>query len=319
MAEKAHATILDRLNPPSQVEKNFAPQLELLTQMTNYASNLIPRAYGSSPKQLEDIIVCYAMLKQFTSMLDAVEVLVRAGAVYAAFLQARTAFEVSLYIAWVLVADAKRKAAHYYVGNIRESRLWALRVSKGTAEGSAFLKDMGQLGVDILSQGPSLDADSAKHISETNTILSRPEFAQINADFDALQAKGRRGHEPHWYQVLGKSSIRAIAKELQHLPDYVIYYGKGSQVVHSGSFSDHFHFVTRGAEASTVRTLNDLPTLLNFVCGNAILTFRSVLGFYRNAELPEFGRMYVQEWRGAFVNIPGVNTVVGQPMDSKKE
>lgn len=37
-------------------------------------------------------------------MLDAVEVLARAGAVHAAFVPARAAFEASLYIEWILAS-----------------------------------------------------------------------------------------------------------------------------------------------------------------------------------------------------------------------
>jgi hypothetical protein len=49
--------------------------------MVNYATNLMPRAFGSSEKQMADLMVCYGFLKQFATMLDAAEVLLRAGSV----------------------------------------------------------------------------------------------------------------------------------------------------------------------------------------------------------------------------------------------
>lgn len=130
MSDPPHPTLLNRQEAIDAVTKHYAPQLNLLTEMTNFASNLIPRAFNSSEKQLRDVIVCFSLLKQFTTMLDAVEVLVRQGAVHAAFAPARVAFEASLYIEWMLVSDGEKKATHYFVGNLRDERLWGCEYSK---------------------------------------------------------------------------------------------------------------------------------------------------------------------------------------------
>lgn len=52
----------------------------MLTDVVNYTSNLIARVYERSERKLRDVIVCYVLLKQFASMLDAVEMLARVGA-----------------------------------------------------------------------------------------------------------------------------------------------------------------------------------------------------------------------------------------------
>jgi len=44
------------------------------------------------------VIVCFTFLKQIAAMLDVIDVLVRAGAITAAFVHARVAFEAALYL-----------------------------------------------------------------------------------------------------------------------------------------------------------------------------------------------------------------------------
>ena len=311
MPETPHKILMDRESSPRVMAERYAPQLNLLTEMANYTSNLIPRAYQNSERQLRDVIVCFTLLKQVGTMLDAVDVLARAGAVTAAFVPARVAFEASLYLEWMLVSDGAKKAAHYYVGNIRAERLWAKRATSGSRESSVFIEDMKQLGVDLYTGRTELDSEAAKLIAEADAILGQPSLVEANAAFDTwIAARARPGktppREPEWYKVLGKSSIRSIAKELLRLPDYIVWYGKGSQVVHSQSTKDHVKFQKSGTVAHPFRNLAGVHYLLNFVFCNAMHTFMRVLAFYRSDELPQWGVRYVQEWRSAFTNIPEI-------------
>jgi hypothetical protein len=226
------------------------------------------------------------------------------------FVNARAAFEASLYIEWILVSDGEKKATYYVVGNFRGERLWAQRVAKGAPEAATFLEEMGQIGSDILSQQPNLESEADAFMAEANRILAQPGFAEASAAFDAYIAahprRGRAHYEPEWYAVLGKPTIRSIAKELKRLPDYIVYYSKGSQIVHSSSYKEQIRFKKEGAIAHPIRNLADAHTLFNFVCSNALYTFMRVLAFYRNAELPRFGERYVREWRTAFTHIPRI-------------
>jgi hypothetical protein len=134
MKEKEFKLILDREKHEADVRQHFSKHVELLIDLANYGSNLIPRAYDSSGKKLEDIVVIGILLKQVVSMIDAVEVLISKGAVGPAMLQARAAFEASLYIDWILKWEPEKKAKYYYVSNLRNQRLWVLRFKTGTQE-----------------------------------------------------------------------------------------------------------------------------------------------------------------------------------------
>jgi hypothetical protein len=302
MPESQHSSLHDREQAAGLVAQHYAPQLELLIQLVNYASNLIPRAYNSSEKKMRDVIACYAFLKQFASMLDAVEVLLRAGAVNASFVPARVAFEASLYLEWLLVSDGEKKANYYYVGDIRRQRVWGLRAQKATKENTDFLKEMRRLGEDILANRPTLEAEGAKHVTEAERILALPELADVNAAFDAYK-KQHRNREPEWYKVLGKRSLKDIARELQMIPEYLMFYGHGSRVAHSASFRDHLRFKAKGVTASPLRNAEGVHNAFNYTFSTALVVFQRVLAFYRPAELRQFSATYLREWRTPFVNI----------------
>ena len=237
--------------------ERFGPQLNLLTELVNYTSNLIPRAFLSSKKDLRDVVVCYILLKQFAVMVDAVDTLARAGAITAAYLPARAAFEASIYIEWILVSEGAKKATYYYVGHVRAERLWGRRAAKAYPECALFVEDMKQLGEDLYTHRADFDAEGRKIISDADSVLAQPRFSEANSAFDAWLAsrnksRHKSSHEPEWYKVLGKPSLRSIAKELMRLPDYLIYYGKGSRVMHSFSTKDHVEF-QKGGGAVAIR------------------------------------------------------------------
>ena len=97
MREIPHQGILNREESQAVVEKRLTKQVELLQDLANYGSNLVIRAYDSSPKKMAEIVVCGVLLKQVVAMIDASEVLLSAGCSHATFLPARTAFEASIY------------------------------------------------------------------------------------------------------------------------------------------------------------------------------------------------------------------------------
>src|SRR5690349_613502 len=110
--EQPHA-LLDREAAIRDVARALGKHLELLRDMTNYGSNLVVRAYHSSPMGMSDLVVCGVLLKQVVAMLDSVEVLLSAGTAHGAHLPARAAFEASAYLEWILVSDSDRKARCY--------------------------------------------------------------------------------------------------------------------------------------------------------------------------------------------------------------
>jgi hypothetical protein len=57
MREKTLASVLNREQATSHAEEHFADQISLLRDLTDYGSNLLFRAFNSSPKDLPAVVV----------------------------------------------------------------------------------------------------------------------------------------------------------------------------------------------------------------------------------------------------------------------
>jgi Family of unknown function (DUF5677) len=150
-------------------------------------------------------------------------------------------------------------------------------------------------------QGPP-QTEANEQLERLDAVLSSEQFHQINTAFEQYKA-ARKGGEPQWYKVAGKHNIREIAIELRKLPEYIIYYAQGSEVVHSASYSDHVKILVRGARASPVRDLTGTHNVFNAAASIALILFQRVLAFYRPRELPRFGQKYLEDWRPAYRTI----------------
>ena len=74
MSDESHKAVLDRefaiegANP-------FKDALELLNELIDYGTNLVPRAFLSSPRDVKAICVIFVQLRQFIVHLDGVAIL----------------------------------------------------------------------------------------------------------------------------------------------------------------------------------------------------------------------------------------------------
>ena len=284
--------------------EHFAKQTTLLRDLASYGSNLIIRAYDSSPKKMADIVVCGVLLKQIVAMVDACEVLVSAGCGQAAFLPARTAFEASIYLDYILASDGERRATRYVVGNYRRERLWAERVTPGTSAAAAYRQLPESLGVDVKALYARLGSDAAKHLAEVNRILSQAELQPIDAEFD--KARGKKPRDPEWYTLDGLTSIRQVANQVGRLPEYEVFYSRGSQVTHTGSYKDHVLFNKGQVRLKPIRHLEDIKDLVMAIVSCCFASYKNVLNEYRPGELAAFGKKYLEDWRDAFLSVPQV-------------
>jgi hypothetical protein len=223
--------------------------------------------------------------------------------VHASFAQIRIAFEVSLQIQWMLEKNMSERGVYYYVSEIRRQRIWGLRAQAKTPEHSQFLKDLGYANY------PDFEKEGTSHAKKADTILALPEYSLADAAFGAFKKKHKLKHEPAWYKVLGVKSIAAMARVLGRDAEYAIFYGKGSEVVHSSTYVDHFKIVATGATITPVRNVQEAHFAFGSIFATALQAFRPVLKFYRPDELPAFAQTFTTEWRDAFRSIKRVKIV----------
>ena len=308
MREKEFKLILDREKHKVDVKQYFSKHIDLLIDLANYGSNLIPRVYGSSNKKLEDIVVIGVLLKQVVSMIDAVEILISKGAVGPANLQARAAFESSLYIDWILKSESEKKAKYYYVSNLRNQRLWALRFKPGSPEKEIFSKDFQYLDEHLKTTDlEDVEKQAEKELADIDSLLTRNGWNEINLEFEKEKKKKKTGAETYWYKMFGVTSIRQLAKQVDRLGEYDLFYSRSSEVMHATSYGDHIQFSKGTVSFEPIRQLKDLHIVLRFITLVAISSYVSILKHYRYGELSHFRLKYVRDWRDAFLNIPSVS------------
>jgi hypothetical protein len=180
----AHFLLIQSL---AYASEQLKPWTNLLQNLANYGSHLIPRAYSSSGKTLGDAVLIDVLLRQLVAMIDAIEILLCRSAVHAATLQLRAMFEASVYIDWMLAGDRENKAAYYYVHNLLRLRRWAMRVQSGTAESSGFEDIMNKAGLPVdetlgnegKNQAQEIDRVLPSKVRRNSRRISRLEKAEM--------------------------------------------------------------------------------------------------------------------------------------------
>lgn len=302
IGESEFPPLLDRGKAVADVKRAFSAQLEMLRDVTNYGTNLIPRCYGSSDKALKDIVVIATLLRQVVAMLDGVELLVSNGSVHTAALQARALFEASAYIDWILSADSEKKATYYYVHNLRRQRRWAQRFQQGSPEATAF----AALGADLPSfrdQG-AID-QAARTLKDIDRVLSQTAFAVASQAFDKCAPKSGKCDKP-WYLPLGPRSVSGILSAVGRSAEYTIFYSTWSETMHSSNYAQHVRVGQGTITFEPIRHLSGFRSLFTFTAATVLHTYRKILEHYRPGELPAHSRKYLENWQKGLMEVPTI-------------
>jgi hypothetical protein len=302
--------ILDRGKHKHDFDEHFLEVESLLKDITNYGSNLIPRCFASSKRNLEDTIIIGTLLKQVVAMVDAAEILISNAALYSSHLQARAGFEASLYIDWILKSDTEKKAKYFYVSNLREDKLWAQRMAGTSPDQAKFEPIIEEMGFHLVEDADEMSKKAKKQIAEIDEILSGTSFKDINIHVQHYKDQKRLDYEPSWYSPLGISSVRKIAIDVGRLMEYVIYYSLTSEIMHSSRYHHHMGFKDGKLIFEPIRCLKEIKNLINFIFSCTMGTYMKILKHYRPDELPAFGRKYIEDWRKPFLTVKSVQYAV---------
>jgi len=272
---------------------HFKDAINLLNELLDYGTNLIPRAYTSSPKDLKAICVIFVQLRQFLEHLDGVATLIASGSPGTANLQLRSLLETSHVMEWLLKNDTEAKVNHLYVANLRQRKHWQSTAIPGTTEAARHATAAAAI---------SLNADQLKEIADEvariDTLLGQAPFDLINAKFER-HYQARNFDEP-WYKVYGAASIRKIADELGKLKEYTYIYSPFSGVSHGSDMWKNIVIGDQNIQVNPLRQPQHIPGVVRLAASFALHVYRLVLQEYRAAEEENFSRKYMIEWRTRF-------------------
>jgi hypothetical protein len=302
IGENEFRGLLHREAAISDAKRAFSEQLKVLNDVVNYGTNLIPRCFNSSEKTLKDIVILGVLTRQVIAMLDAIEILVSNGAVYASDLQARALLEATVSIDWILQGEIEKKANYFYVHDLRKRRRWAQVAQPGSAEATAFAAVApGLASLD----NPNIIERAKEAVDEIDRVLSQPEFHNITRVFD--EWRGSSKSDRHWYRPLGIKSVSGMMDAVGRSAEYIVFYSHWSGTMHSSNFGQHVEIGEGKVTFKNLRLLSGFQALFQFSLACAFHTYRKILDLYRPGELRVFNTKYLERWRTAFIHVPRIN------------
>lgn len=295
--ETPHRILLDRDLVRVELRDRHGPSLDLLDEVVNYGSNLIPRCLDSSEKDVVAAIVVGVMLRHGVSMLDATAVLAREGSVVCAWATTRALVESWISAAFVLKADSKNRARHYYVWNVRQERRWARRIADETPEAHAFRHVWQRFGIVNTENEAETAREEAERLGQH---LSRPSYAEIDAEFER---SARPSHDRWWFHPLGFGSLRDLAREVDKLPEFDLVYSLASEVAHGTNLKTGIRFGDGELRLLRIRATEGFEQLCSFTLSVSFEFYRMMLGQFRSGEESNFARKYVEEWQPRYMRL----------------
>jgi hypothetical protein len=294
MTEMAHPNVLDRNAPREFVQAEYAAQLEVLSEVVNYGTNLLVRCMATNKQRFESPIAL-SVLSQAIRMLDGFHVLISVGAVDTAKLQQRAIFEAYLNLAWILREDSEKRSRDYLVWYLRRQLARLHRVKEGTEANNDLKTDLvaGSIPFDT-SLFSSACNEVDDHLDRIRSLLSTSPLKETSEQFDMLPPRQR--HAP-WYVLSGVNNLRMLAHRLNERAVYDVIYTELSDVAHALNMSDHVKVGSSVVEFEPVRNLADLRRDFVLTSSLAMQVYRVTLSYFRPEELPNFATKFATEWR----------------------
>jgi hypothetical protein len=303
---KSHKAVLDRENAV-EAAKHFKDSLDLLNDLLDYGTYLVPRAFVSSPRDLKAICIIFFQFRQFLVHLDGVATLATAGNCATATLQLRSLLETAHTLEWLLTSDTSAKINHLCVANLRKRRRANSMLVPGSPEAA---RDPGAAGRTTLT--PDQLREITDEITKIDTRLASPPFNTINAKFESTYAK--RGYDSPWYEVYArpakhKLSLRTISDEINRAEEYTHIYSPFSNVSHGSDIWKSIAVGDQGVQMNPIREPQSVPQVVQLAATFALRVLRIVIMQYRAGEEESFDRKYVKDWRTRFFKKYNVNVL----------
>lgn len=286
--------------------KHLEAHVKLVGELAAYGSNLLVRCFGDRSNKLEDIIILSCLFRQHLIHLDAIYVLLSRGCVYACYAHLRAMIEEQISLQWILKSDTPYRAKCLYVWNLRKRKRINKRTDKATPEGVTFATKIKEYSGTVAAlQTDIMSAEANKQNADIDAILSSPELAKIDRQFEALKTP-KRDFDKEWFTPAGISSVAMMARDVDLEALYYVFYDKYSEVMHSSGFFDHLHVDEDGASIEQIRSPEDFDGVLKMAYNCAFAFYRLIIVRYRPGEDVNFSLKYMQEWRERAMQVPKI-------------
>lgn len=295
MTDSPFLPLLNRQFAIKSIQK-YSMQLELLEDLVNFGSSLMPRLVPDGAETPTDGLLVFHLAREVIVQIDTLQVLLANGCVPGAASVCRSLVEKHHLCLWSLSGDLERKMQHLFVGGLRSDRQRARAAMSGHKENDALGSLKHQLAQTHI---PGQSAQRSKVIDDR---LKLSDVADIDSAFDKLSAK--LGYDPSWAAVYcsnraqnkHRGSSRRIAEEIGKLADYQIYYTDYSTRTHGQAVLSNIAIGNGHIDVANIRDVDDFKTTYFLAINYAFELYKALLEHYLPSEVPAFCAMAIKNW-----------------------
>ncbi len=267
-----------------------------MDQCVNYGTHLILKCDRAAGEK--QVLAAVMLGLHVVEVLDAIAVLVRKCCVDAAKNLLRNQMEAMFGIAYMAQGDSERKAIQYIVAHAHARIDWYRKLDP-TVETGKQLK--AQLKRDSTFHELEIVAlDTEDNIRNLENMLARPEYATVEADWQAMhrQKKG----QIWWYSLNGgPKRIEELATAVGDSGWYEVLYRIYSGEIHATNALGSLHAThdKRGAY-QPLRYPTDLPMVASIAISMGLRTYRSLIDMLLPDEKQQYADWYAKEIKPSY-------------------
>ena len=303
--------ILDAAYGKAVVDRYLRTQIDVASDVREYGSLLVVRAFESSPKGLREIVAIPVLLRHVLAMFDATLLCLENGAVYASDVPLRAMLEGNLALAWLTKVGTELELRVFYVATLRAERSWVKQLIPGTPEfAAAHRLDAGSRGT-LSHATPKMIEEARDRMREITAFLARRSWRDTNSRFcftsRGKKRKLRPGRDLPWYKVGRPGSYRTMAKDLGREDEAHNLYRSLSYTTHALRIKAQAALDGNVVRFEPIRGVEGFKQAFTMALNLAFGTYRRILEDYRPDEVERFSQVYVDRWRAAFMSIPDIH------------
>lgn len=285
--EQPFDALLDREQATKIVQETLQQPLAVLRDMINYGTNLLVRCQSQTVLKQTELVVLNHLFAHGLAMLDAAHEQLSIGCAPSAELQVRSMLEARLSIAFILSAEAEKRARYFRVWQKLEELKEQAACIPGETPYELLLKEMGD---DFKKVVAPLEKAARSNVKIIREWLDKSENALIVADY-------KKHRSNHWAAPFGITSVRKLAIDIGHYIEYFYLYAPFSATMHGTG--KRVTITSEFAETDPLRQPDKVEGLLDTTYTIAFGMLSDVLEHYRIAEISTTFVQKADAWKKA--------------------
>lgn len=229
MPTQPFSRILQQPAPDSVQDRLLAQLSGGVCETTAFGTHLLHWSTLSCSGQMADTPLLL-LFRHSLETLDAIALLLRAGAVEPCKMLLRGLFECLLSSEYILQQDSPRRALCFLVGYLNWEVGMCQRLNPSTSQGHRFRR---KLNKDRVLAGLRLPDGAGGSLREQDLrqVLDQPVFQEVMEEFESL--KRRTNRTPIWYSMFdGPRNLESLAAHVELPGLYEYLYRRWSGAVH---------------------------------------------------------------------------------------